>query len=384
MKILILGSLNSHAGEFAPFITEQAEALRAAGCEVEYFGVVGKGVWGYLKQLPKLRRVIREQHIDIIHAHYGLCCLLANLQRRVPVVSTYHGSDINSPRVMRFSKVAMRLSAWNIFVSKRTQDIAFAQVPKSVQQKSSLIPCGINLPASWQELQNQPIGQQTLKQWVNTVLEPNKKHVLFAGAFDNPVKDPELAKAVVQEINRRAIAAKTVAEETKNEVQLIELKGYTRDQVNALMYTCDALLMTSKTEGSPQVIKEAMACGLPIVSTDVGDVKERIAELSACRIASSRNPIDIANILCDVLQVPENQMTANTPPYANANARGTCQGFAYQFEGGRAFTQYLSNYTLYAQVANATFVGLIHSLKARITCLGRISYVLCHENPDSL
>ena len=203
MKILILGSLNSHAGEFAPFITEQAEALRAAGCEVEYFGVVGKGIWGYLKQLPKLRRVIREQHIDIIHAHYGLCCLLANLQRRVSVVSTYHGSDINSPKVMRFSKVAMRLSAWNIFVSKRTQDIAFAQVPKSVQQKSSLIPCGINLPAPWQELQNQPTGQQTLKQWVNTILIPNKKHVLFAGAFDNSVKDPELAKAVVQEINKQ-------------------------------------------------------------------------------------------------------------------------------------------------------------------------------------
>lgn len=301
MKILILGSLNSHAGEFAPFITEQAGALRAAGCEVDYFGVVGKGVWGYLRQLPKLRRVIREQHIDIIHAHYGLCCLLANLQRRVPVVSTYHGSDINSPKVMRVSKVAMRLSAWNIFVSKRTQDIAFAQVPKSVQQKSSLIPCGINLPAPWQELQNQPIGQMTLKQWVNTVLAPNKKHVLFAGAFDNPVKDPELAKAVAHEINQQANANETASEGIKREVQLIELKGYTRDQVNALMYTCDALLMTSKTEGSPQVIKEAMACGLPIVSTDVGDVKEQIKDLDACYVSRSRNPKELAGLLRQAL-----------------------------------------------------------------------------------
>ena len=122
MKILILASLNSHAGKMAPFIAEQAEALQAAGCEVVYFGVKGKGILGYLKQLPKLRCLIREQHIDLVHAHYGLCCLLANLQRLVPVVSTYHGSDINSPKVRRFSKVAMRLSAWNIFVSKRTQD----------------------------------------------------------------------------------------------------------------------------------------------------------------------------------------------------------------------------------------------------------------------
>lgn len=300
MKILILGSLNSHAGKFAPFITEQAEASRAVGCEVEYFGVVGKGIVGYLKQLPKLRRVIREQHIDIIHAHYGLCCLLANLQRRVPVVSTYHGSDINSPKVMRFSKVAMRLSAWNIFVSKRTQDIAFAQVPKSVQQKSSLIPCGINLPAPWQELQNQPIGQMTLKQWVNAVLAPNKKHVLFAGAFDNPVKDPELAKRVVEVING-GLMGNYMEINVQKPIQLVELKGYTRDQVNALMYTCDALLMTSKTEGSPQVIKEAMACGLPIVSTDVGDVKEQIKALDVCYVSRTRNPKELAGLLLQAL-----------------------------------------------------------------------------------
>ena len=312
MKILILASLNSHAGKMAPFITEQAEALQAAGCEVVYFGVRGKGVVGYLKQLPRLRRVIREQHIGLVHAHYGLCCLLANLQRLVPVVSTYHGSDINSPKVRRFSKVAMRLSAWNIFVSKRTQDIAFAEVPKSVQHKSSLIPCGINLPAPWQQLQTQTVGTQTLRQWVNTVLEPSKKHVLFAGALDNPVKDPELAKEVIRIINTQAMQPANPQKGQKQEVQLIELKGCTRDQVNALMYTCDALLLTSKTEGSPQVIKEAMACGLPIVSTDVGDVKERLTTnfrvptgnhqlLSGCYVAKSRHPKEIAKLMEDAL-----------------------------------------------------------------------------------
>lgn len=312
MKILILGSLNSHAGKMAPFIAEQAEALQAAGCEVVYFGVRGKGVVGYLKQLPRLRRVIREQHIDLVHAHYGLCCLLANLQRLVPVVSTYHGSDINSPKVRRFSKVAMRLSAWNIFVSKRTQDIAFAEVPQSVQHKSSFIPCGINLPAPWQHLQTQMVGTQTLRQWVNTVLEPNKKHVLFAGALDNPVKGPELAKEIIRIINTQAMQPANPQKGQKQEVQLIELKGYTRNQVNALMYTCDALLLTSKTEGSPQVIKEAMACGLPIVSTDVGDVKERLNTnfqvptsnpqlLSGCYVAKSRDPKELAGLLLQTL-----------------------------------------------------------------------------------
>ena len=78
---------------------------------------------------------------------------------------------------------------------------------------------------------------------------------------------------------------------------LIELKGYTRDQVYALMYTCDSLLLTSKTEGSPQVIKEAMACGCPIVSVDVGDVAERTEGVEGCYVVSSRNPKAIADVI---------------------------------------------------------------------------------------
>ena len=74
--------------------------------------------------LRELRKKIKSFKPDIIHAHYGLSGLLANLQRSVPVVTTYHGSDINLPKVLRLSKIAMRLSAWNIFVSQRNVDIA--------------------------------------------------------------------------------------------------------------------------------------------------------------------------------------------------------------------------------------------------------------------
>ena len=63
------------------------------------------------------------------------------------------------------------------------------------------------------------------------------------------------------------------------------------------MYSCDALLMTSRTEGSPQVVKEAMACGCPIVSVDVGDVAERTEGVSGCFVVKSREPRDIAEAL---------------------------------------------------------------------------------------
>ncbi len=270
MKVLIVASYNKQ--RFAPFIVEQAEALRAAEVEIEYFGVTGKGIFGYLHARKGLMQKIRAFQPDIIHAHYGLCGLLANLQRKIPVVTTYHGSDINVPKILRFSKIAMQLSAWNIFVSQKNVVIAGAK------NKYTLLPCGVDL---------EHFSVRTREQ-ARTALGWNieEKKVLFAGAFDNQVKNASLAKDAIALLNG---------------VELVELKGYTREQIANLFYAADALLMTSFTEGSPQVIKEAMACGCPIVSVDVGDVAERIKGVEKCYIAK-RTPEDIAAKFQLVLQ----------------------------------------------------------------------------------
>ena len=320
MKVLILAS--DKQGRFAPFIEEQMTALQACGIEIIRYGVTGKGITGYLRELPALRRMIRAERPDIIHAHYGLCGLLANLQRLVPVVTTYHGSDINVPSILRFSKIAMRLSAHNLFVSKRNvvlaspksfpagKDFDTEEKLPSLQGRGgdrhfTLLPCGVNLPKPWRVMQHQWVEQLTLNQWVQNVLNTDAKHVLFAGAFDNAVKDPELAKSTIafynEAIGNRQWAIDLDANRqslmANRPIELIELKGYTRDQVTALMYNCDALLMTSKTEGSPQVVKEAMACGCPIVSVDVGDVAERVSGVEGCYVVPTREPKDIAEAL---------------------------------------------------------------------------------------
>ena len=294
MKILIVG--NNKPGHFAPFVEEQARALQQQGCEVVFYGVQGKGLLGYLRALPALRRMIRAERPDLVHAHYGLSGLLANLQRIVPVVTTYHGSDINVPSVLRFSKIAMRLSAHNIFVSQRNVTLALSPnslITYRLKKRYTLLPCGVNIPKPWGELQTHRVEQLTLNQWVQGKLNAGVKHVLFAGAFNNAVKDPELAKAVINELANEGV-----------KVELIELKGFNRDQVNALVYNCDTLLMTSKTEGSPQVIKEAMACGCPIVSLDVGDVAERVSGVEGCYVVSSREPAAIAEALQQALDFP--------------------------------------------------------------------------------
>ena len=268
MKILIVASYNK--SRFAPFIVEQAEALKRAGCDVDWFGLQGKGVKGYIKNFPALNRKIKECQPDIIHAHYGLSGLFANLQRKVPVVTTYHGSDINERKVLRFSKLAMRLSAWNIFVSQKTLRIA------KPSKKYTLLTCGIDL--SDLQLTDKVEARRKMG------LDIDKQYILFAGAFDNQVKNAPLAVKTVDLLNCLS-------------VELLELKDYSREQVTLLMCAADAFLMTSFTEGSPQVIKEAMACGCPIVSVDVGDVRERTEGVEGCYVANTRNPEDLAHLL---------------------------------------------------------------------------------------
>ena len=256
MKVLVVCSYKKDFPDnVAPFIKEQVDSLRKGEVECQYFYVIGKGILGYLNNLSNLKVAIEDFHPDIVHAHFGLCGLLANLQRKVPVITTYHGSDINDPKVRRLSKIAIRLSAHNIFVSQKLVDIA---KPK---KHYSVIPCGINL-------EDDPIVDKFVARR-EIGLDPDRKYVLFAGAFDNPVKNPQLAKEAVQLLPG---------------VELLELKGYSRQQVALLMNAVDCFLMTSHTEGSPQVIKEAMACGCPIVSVDVGDVSTLVNSIDGCFI----------------------------------------------------------------------------------------------------
>lgn len=269
MKVLIVASYNNR--RFAPFIVEQAEALKREGVDINYFGIQGKGYKGYIRAYPELKRKIDEWRPDIIHAHYGLSGLMANFQRKVPVVTTYHGSDINQKRVLPFSKLCMALSRFNIFVSSKTLNIA---KPRS---RYSLIPCGVNIS----ELQL--MGKEEALQELH--LDADKKYVLFAGAFDNTVKNATLAKSAIKLIPN---------------ADLIELKGLSRENVTKLMCAADCFLMTSLSEGSPQVIKEAMACGCPIVSVDVGDVKYNLTGVDGCHIVP-RDPQIIASTIKAVL-----------------------------------------------------------------------------------
>ena len=257
MKVLIVG--NNKSGQFSPFVTEQVNALKKLGVEFDFYGVDGKGASGYLSNLSPLKKKIHEFKPDLLHAHYGLSGMLANLQRAVPVVTTYHGSDIHSKGMnLSMSKITARYSAYNIFVSPWLMELSGYH-----GENKCIIPCGVDTTTFT------PIKRTEARKQLGW--DEDEQIVLFAGAFDNEVKNSPLAKKAVSLVP---------------DTRLVELRGYTREQVNILMNAANCLLMTSHREGSPVVIKEAMACGTPIVSVDVGDVKDVVSGVSGCFLST--------------------------------------------------------------------------------------------------
>jgi len=270
MRILIICSRNS--GKIASFIQEQGDALSQLGVQIAYFPIEGKGLCGYLKNKKRLLLKINEFMPDLIHAHYGLSGLLANLQRKIPVITTYHGSDINNAKILPLSRLNMILSVHNIFVSEKNR------LKSNQTRNQSLIPCGVD--TNLFKPQDKAKARKILD------LNEDKKYILFAGAFANSVKNSALAKSAVSLLNN---------------IFLIELQGYSREEVGLLLNAVDVVLLTSFTEGSPQIIKEAMACNCPIVSVAVGDVENTIGGTTGCFI-STYEPTDIANKLKQALE----------------------------------------------------------------------------------
>jgi glycosyltransferase involved in cell wall biosynthesis len=249
MRILLVCSGNK--GEASPFIREQAAQLADAGCRVEFFLIKGKGWLGYLKNRVGLIKKIQEFEPDIVHAHSGMSALLAGTQRMVPVVATFHGSDVNITKLRFFTRIASWLSKAQIVVSAEMKQILG-------NPNLQIIPCAVDTTLFY------PIDQLDAKKalgWSN-----DNHYVLFSSSFDNAIKNATLAKESVDALH-------------DSKVLLIELKGKSRNQVVQMMNACDVALMTSLSEGSPQFVKEALACGTPVVSTRVGDVADLSSEV---------------------------------------------------------------------------------------------------------
>ena len=263
MRILICVSGNAPNFRFEynqVFVYEQIEAICKLDPSVEYrvFTVVGKGIKGYLSSLKTLKKTIKEYKPDIIHAHCGQIGALAVLQRKVPVITTFHGSDVNNSKIRPISSFASLFSFSSFFVSHKLKDTLRIKGKDCI-----IIPCGVDYDVF------HPMNKDECKKQLG--LNPARDYILFVSDFDNSIKNPALAKAVASHFPQ---------------VDLLEIKGRSRNEVAWLINGAELVLMTSHSEGSPQIIKEAVACGQRIVTVDVGDVREQLDGFPGCRICA--------------------------------------------------------------------------------------------------
>ena len=252
MKILEVSRYNENfADHQLPFVTEQGESLRKAGCQVDYFLIRGN----YVKAVGALKAKIREFKPDIVHAHYGLSAIVAELQNEVPVVTTFHNGETYRWYINLLTSFFSLRAKHVIYVAQHIYDLVFFKA-----KNYSIIPCGVSLEDCF--LMDKAEARKQLG-W-----DAKKKYVMFGGAFDNLRKNYPLLREAVDLI-----------EENNENIEIVEMRGLSREECVLRMNACDVFALPTKNEGSPQALKEAMACNCPIVATDVADIKHLLGDL---------------------------------------------------------------------------------------------------------
>ena len=264
--------------QFGIFVDEQVNSIRELGHDVDVLFVNPKaGILrhkAYLIGVPRLWQALRARQYDLIHAHYVFSGMIARAQRSTPLVLTHHGPEL----VDRWQRPICR---WTRGWADETILVAGWMVPELGLEDVHVIPCGVNFSLF------QPMDRREACQRLN--LDPERRYILFAGN----TWDDRKRFGLVEEAFR-------ILSGDELDVELLVVCGKHHEEVPAYMNAGDVLAMASLSEGSAQVVKEAMACNLPIVATDAGDNWEVLGDTPGC-FRTSADPRDIAARLRDAI-----------------------------------------------------------------------------------
>jgi teichuronic acid biosynthesis glycosyltransferase TuaC len=255
------------------FLKLQVEALQRRGvsCDVLVAPAGLRGLFGYLRIALAVRRAVSSGRYDLIHAHYGLTATSCLFQP-LPLVVTFHGSDIygainaSARRTLKgvVERLASKLVAWRADIVIVVSSRMVTAIPRA---KPVVVPVGIDTALF------RPMSQDDARRRLG--LEPYKPYILFAADPNNPVKRHWLASEAVSLVKQRHPQA-----------TLLAVSGEPLARMPLWMNAADVLLITSAFEGGPMVHREAMACNLPVVSVDVGDVGLHISEVTQSHVVA--------------------------------------------------------------------------------------------------
>jgi len=278
MKVLFVCKSSPKYG-IVPFIRRQGESIIKQGVDLDFYTVKGNGVIGYLKQIRHLSSHIKNNNYEIIHAHYGLIGLLCGLSfSGLPIVLSVMGSDaygrfntrgkriFNSYFIMLLTQISLLFSSRIIVKSKNILDF----IPH--KNKAQILPNGVDFELF------KPTSNNLMKNRVLCLCDPKDSRKNF-----------KLVKEAMSLIN-------------DDNIQLINPFPIEPDNFPKYLNESSVFVLSSYNEGSPNVIKEAMACNIPVISTDVGDAKQIIHNVEGCYITSF-NPQDLANKIKKVISL---------------------------------------------------------------------------------
>jgi glycosyltransferase involved in cell wall biosynthesis len=256
---------------------------------VEVLEVKGAKRLKYLQALPVLRRL--SQNVDIIHGHYAFCGWLARAAWSKPVVCSFMGDDLlGSPDRNGHFSAKGRLIVQASRTLARLVDAVIVKSPEMASivapVKAYVVPNGVDMERFTSS------DQATARRELGWSLD--KRYILFPGNPKNPRKGFDLANAALE----------AAQHQSNNELEMAVLRNVSPDQVPVYMNACDAMFMTSWVEGSPNVVKEAMACNLPVVSVPVGDVEQLLGDVDGYAVCP-RDPVELANALLESLADPQ-------------------------------------------------------------------------------
>lgn len=262
LRVLVVTNMYPTAGEpwYGSFVRDQVEDLKALGLDVEVLRFDGRAdARRYLRAAREMRRLVAGRKFDLVHAHYGLTGAVAALQRRVPTVTTFHGSDYTGAVWWQ------RHVSW--VVARRSQPILVAaEGRRRLGRRSAVvIPAGVDTELF------RPVERAAARRQLGW--REDGRYVLLPGSRSAPAKGPRLFDAVLAEV--RGIVPETEG---------VALEGLSRERAALVLNAVDVTLMTSRREGSPVTVRESLACMTPVVSVEVGDVPRVVASLPGCGV----------------------------------------------------------------------------------------------------
>jgi len=252
-----------------PCVRDQVEALRAAcGVQVDVLHIDRRRKSNYLwAALRLLRMNLGQRRYDLVHAHYGHSGFVAWLQRRVPLVVTFHGCDLLSPREGALGRWLARRVAGVIVMSEQMKRV-------SGRSDAEVIPFGVDTGSFY------PVAKAAARSRLG--LAQDQRYVLFPYDPQRPVKRFDVLTATVERLAAQG-----------EPVEILTVHGQSRERMRDFMNAADLMVLTSDREGSPMAVREALVCGLPVVSVDVGDVAELLHGVDGCALAR-QDPADLA------------------------------------------------------------------------------------------